>query len=120
MSLKDIREKKTPITIGDKTYNLHYDMNAFAELEEIYGSVKAAMDKLAAGKISVVRDVLWVGLIHENEELTRKEVGKLFDLSEIEELSEIINEAVVKAVPEVKEEAKNKKSKNVQTPTRPK
>ena len=41
MSLKDIREKENTITIGEKTYNLHYDMNAFAELEEIYGFCKS-------------------------------------------------------------------------------
>jgi hypothetical protein len=110
--LKDIREKKTPIQIGNETKNLFYDLNAFAELEEIYGSVEKAMDALTKGSVKAIINILWAGLIHENENLTQKEVGKMFDLSSMNEIGELINKAITNAVP-----GSEDKPKNAQSPT---
>ena len=98
-NLHDIRQKKTPVKFGDKVYHLHYDLNAFAELEEIYGNVETAMNKLCEGKVKAIINVLWAGLLHENESLTQKEVGKMFDLSQIKAVGELINQAISEAVP---------------------
>lgn len=98
-NLHDIRQKKTPLILGDKTYHLHYDLNAFAELEEIYGNVETAMNKLLEGSVKAILNVLWAGLIHENENLTQKDVGKMFDLSQIQQIGELINTAINEAVP---------------------
>ena len=70
------------------------------------------MNKLAGGSVKAIINVLWAGLIHENDKLTQKEVGKMFDLSEIQTIGEVINQAITNAVP-VQEVAK---SKNVQSP----
>ncbi len=98
-NLSDIRAKKTPVKLGDKTYHLHYDLNAFAELEEIYGSVETAMNTLAEGSVKAIINVLWAGLIHENETLTQKEVGRMFDLSQVKQIGELINTAINEAIP---------------------
>jgi hypothetical protein len=111
MTLADIREKKTPIVIGDKTYNLFYDLNAFAELEEIYGSVEKMFSNLADGSIKAILTVFWVGLLHENEAITKKEVGKLFHVSEIKEVTDILYTALTSSIKQDKEE------KNAQSPT---
>ena len=108
MTLQDIREKKTPITIGKTTYNLLYDLNAFAELEEIYGSVDKAIEKLTTGSVKEIINILWAGLLHENEALTAKEVGKMLDLSQAEIVGELINKAFTQAVPQVKKATKKK------------
>ena len=98
-NLSDIRQKKIPITLGEKTYHLHYDLNAFAELEEIYGSVEIAMNALCEGSVKAIINVLRAGLLHENETLTQKEVGKMLDLSNIKAVGELINQAIIEAMP---------------------
>lgn len=104
MKLEDIRDKKIKIEVGNKIRFLSYDMNAFAELEEMYGSVENAMSALRSGSIKSAISVLWAGLIHEDEELTPKDVGKMFDLKQIKELGELIGKAIKQAVPEKNEE----------------
>ena len=98
-NLSDIRTKKTPITLGEKTFHLHYDLNAFAELEEIYGSVEKAMSTLREGSVKAIINVLWAGIIHEDEAISQKDVGKALDLSEIEEVLKLINKAISEALP---------------------
>jgi len=107
-NLSDIKEKKTLIKIGNETKHLHYDLNAFAELEELYDSIDVAMDALSKGSLKAVINVLWAGLIHENETLTQKDVGKMFDLSQMQEIGELINKAIMRAIPQQKEEDKSK------------
>jgi len=107
-NLADIREKKIPVKIGEETKYLHYDLNAFAELEEIYGSIDGAMNALSQGSIKAVINILRAGLLHENENLTAKEVGRMFDLSCMQEIGGLINRAITQAMPEQKEETKSK------------
>lgn len=98
-NLSDIRQKNTPVMLGAKTYNLRYDLNAFAELEEIYGSVEFAMNALCESSVKAIINVLWAGLIHENETFMPKEVGKMLDLTNIKEVGEAINKAIKEAMP---------------------
>ncbi len=107
-NLSDIREKKTPININNETKYLYYDLNAFAELEEIYESADAAMAALSKGSIKAIINVLRAGLLHENESLTVKEVGKMFDISQIPEVCELINRAIEISIPEQKEKTESK------------
>ena len=66
-NIKDVRQNMDPVTVelGGKVRILQYDMNAFAELENKFGTVQDAMKKLSSGKIADVRLILWTGLIHE-------------------------------------------------------
>lgn len=56
------------IDLGGRERSLIYDMNAFAELENRFGSIGEAMDSLTQGKIGHIRTVLWAGLIHDEVE----------------------------------------------------
>lgn len=119
MKLEDIREKKVKIEIGDKTRHLRFDMNAFAELEQMYGSVEKAIKSLQSGNIKSIINILWAGLIHEDAKLTPKAVGKMFDLKQINELGELIGQAIKQAVPDSQLEDNQDKeddSKNEQSP----
>ncbi len=109
-NLNDIREKKTPIIIDNETKHLHYDLNAFAELEEIYGSIDEAMAALSSGSIKAIINVLRAGLLHENESLTTREVGKMFDLSRLKEIGGQVNLAIVRAIPQQNPETESKNS----------
>lgn len=95
---RDIRVTSIPIEL-DKERTLKFDLNAFIELETIYGSVQAVLDRMQTGSIKAVRDILWAGLIHEDESLTPKAVGAMIDMSNLEELTSALTRAVEGALP---------------------
>ncbi len=113
-NVSSVRLKKTPVIL-DKERSILFDMNAFAEVEEAYGDIDIAMQKIEAGSIKALRLLLWAGLIHEDESLTVKQVGSMLTPKIVEEISPMIEEAIIEAMPEqAKEdiiEAKNKGKK---------
>ena len=48
---------------GGKDRYIRYDLNAFAEMEDMFGSMEAAQERLQGGSMKDVRTVLWLGLI---------------------------------------------------------
>lgn len=104
---------------GEKRY-VKYDLNAFAEMERIYGSMEAANDALSKGSMTDVRRILWLGLIHDQAvldevtgepikyNLTMYEVGSWLTPNNMREVMEKLNNAIQGAVPQeaVVEEAK--------------
>lgn len=102
--ISDIRPKVMTINL-DKERHLKFDLNAFAELEEIYGDFETAMNEMSKGSIKAVRSILWAGLVHEDENLTIKQVGSMIDMSNIKEVMAVISKAISEAMPEV--EGKN-------------
>ncbi|MNW45499.1 hypothetical protein D3C74_227660 [compost metagenome] len=57
------------VDLGGRQRVIKFDLNAFAELEEKYGSIQDAFTALSKGKIKDVRTVLWTGLVHEEVNL---------------------------------------------------
>ncbi len=98
-NVQEVRQKKVKVML-DKERTLYFDLNAFAELEEAYGSVDNAMKALDEGSIKGIRLLLWAGLIHEELDengeptITQKQVGSWLDLEKVTELSEKIGEAL--------------------------
>lgn len=107
--------KPKPVTIQlDKERSLLFDLNSFAEIEEIYGSVEEAMAALEKGSLKAVRAILWAGLIHEDVSLTLQRVGAMITLPELPLISESIKQAFEESMPaEMLEEVG---SPNVQAP----
>ena len=69
MNLHDIK----PIAISlmlDKSRTLKFHLNPFAELEEVYGSVERTFAAMQSNSMKAARTLLWVGLPHEDENLT--------------------------------------------------
>lgn len=106
MSVNDIKTKLIPIML-DKERHLKFDLNAFAELEELYGDFQVAMDAMTKGSIKAIRAMLWAGLIHEDENLTIKQVGSMIDMTNINEVMTSITKAINEAMPKVSETEKN-------------
>lgn len=65
------------INVGGNEKVLLYDMNALAELEDRFECDLDQLIEVFENSISIkkIRTFLWAGLIHENEDLTEKEVG---------------------------------------------
>lgn len=64
-NFNDLRGTGLKVELGGKTRTIKFDLNAFGELENLYGDVQAAMAELQKGKIKTIKIVLWAGLLHE-------------------------------------------------------
>lgn len=67
--------KPVTMNLGGKERVIQFDMNAYAELENKFGSIEKAMDQLQSGQMKDIRMILWVGLIHE-EAVIDEETGE--------------------------------------------
>ena len=102
-NIENVRKAPVVIDIGDGIERrLRYTLNAFALIEEKYGTIDKAMEALEAGSIAAIRFALWAGLVHEDENLTEHYVGNQIDLSDLEVLAEKMNEAMMGDLPQDK------------------
>ena len=99
MALHDVRETAIPLVL-DKPRLVKYDLNAFAELEEVYGSMDSAFKAMQTGSMKAARTLLWAGLLHEEESLTQKQVGGMVTLENMEAVMDVISRALLDAMPE--------------------
>ena len=102
--VNEIKIKPIPIVL-DKPRTIVFDLNSFAELEESYGSVQAVLDEMAKGSIKALRLLLWAGLVHEQDNLTPKDVGRLIQFGDVPKLTDLLNGALETAQPSPEEEA---------------
>lgn len=107
-NVKKVKRKPTEIELGDGVVRtIKYTLNSFAEMEDRYGDVDAAIEKMSAGSVKAIRLILWAGLLHNDEKLTEEQVGSLIELDDIQYLSDKMNEAMDADLPDKKEEVKN-------------
>ena len=104
MALKDIREITVPIEL-DRPRGLKFDLNAFAELEDKFGSMDAAFQAMQKGSLKAARTLLWAGLLHEDETLTERKIGGMVTLANMSGIMESITSALTAAMPESGEAA---------------
>lgn len=98
-NVADIRPMPVKVML-DKERTLLFDLNALAYLEEEYGDIDKAFDDITKGKVKALRAVLWAGLVHEDESLSVKDVGKLLTLADLQRVAEAVNEALAQALPQ--------------------
>lgn len=66
MELNKVRQMNpVQMELGGKIRTFQFDMNAYAELENRFGSIEEAMKKLSAGRMTDIRLITWIALIHE-------------------------------------------------------
>jgi len=99
MALKDIREIAVPIEL-DRPRGLKFDLNAFAELEDKFGSMDAAFQAMQKGSLKAARTLLWAGLLHEDETLTERQVGRMVTLANMSGIMDNITSALTAAMPD--------------------
>jgi DNA-directed RNA polymerase len=97
--------------LGELRY-VRYDLNAFAEMERIYGSMDSANAALTKGSMTDVRRILWLGLIHDQailDEITGEpisyklkmyDVGKWLTPTNMRTVMDKLNAAISGSVPE--------------------
>lgn len=76
-NVKDVRVKAVPIELEGKTFHLKYDLNAFADLEDKYGTIRNALDSLG-GKIEKDDEgkVIMVDELDEDANVVMDDEGK--------------------------------------------
>ena len=103
-NLSDIRPKTVKLKL-DKERSLRYNLNALALIEERYGDIQKAVVEAQNGKVTIVRTLLWAGLVHEDKDLTEEQVGEMVDISDLERVATAISQAFSAAMP--KPDSKN-------------
>ena len=87
--------KSKPIQIElDKKRNLRYTLGAFAYLEETYGNIDKAFEKMEQGSMMAIIDIIYAGLIHEDANLTKHQVSHMIDIANMNEIVEQITKAM--------------------------
>jgi hypothetical protein len=94
-NVADVKSKTVKITLNDGVERtIKFTLNALAELEDKFGSVQAAFDKLEKeNSMKALRAVLWAGFLHEDPNLTELTVGNLIDIAYMQELVDSLEEA---------------------------
>ena len=113
MALEEIRQDSYYIGEfdGQRRY-VRFDLNAFAEMEKIYGSMDAANEALSRGTMQDIRKILWLGLIHDQAvldeitgepikyNLTVYQVGKWLTPHNMKDVMKKLMSAINGAMPE--------------------
>ena len=87
--------KSKPIDIElDKKRQLRYTLGSFAYLEETYGDIDKAFNKMEQGSMNAIIDIIYAGLIHEDATLTKHQVAHMIDISNMNEIVEQITKAM--------------------------
>lgn len=100
-NVKLVKRQPVTLTLSDgRERTFKYTLNAFAEMEDRYGSVQEAMDMLEKENMKAVIFMIWVGLIHEDEKLTEKQVGNLIEIQDLKEIAEKMQAVMATDLPE--------------------
>lgn len=108
-NVRDVKENKggtATLSLGGEMRRLKFDLNSFAELEELFGGVEDAMKALDKGSIKALRAIVWAGLLHDNMDergnatLSLKEVGAWIDIKDLPHFSEKLGKALAEALPQ--------------------
>ena len=113
MALEEIRNDSYYIgTFDCQQRYVRFDLNAFAEMEKIYGSMEAANEALSKGTMQDIRKILWLGLIHDQAvldevtgepikyNLTVYQVGKWLTPSNMKDVMQKLMDAINGSMPE--------------------
>lgn len=103
MKAAELRNKGIKFTLGNKEYELKFNMNTFCELEEVYSDINKAFEDLQLMKIKAIRALLYAAIKVEDDTVTVKSVGDLLQLGDLERLGIVINEALSESMPEIEE-----------------
>ena len=85
--------KKVPVMIADKERTLAYPIMSLIKLKKDFGiQLKDLQDEEKAQDMETILAVIYVGLIHEDKELTFDDLGYMIDVTELPEISSKLSE----------------------------
>ena len=103
---KDLQFQTTTIELKGRKYEMNFDLNAMAELEDIFGTLQIAIAELKKKKLKAVRSFLYAVLKSTDESLSEFEVGKLIDMNNFTSIEKAITKLINNAFEEDEEDDK--------------
>lgn len=100
-NVADVKPKKRTVDLGDGVEReVVLSLNAMAELEDKYGSIDSAFEKIKKGSIATIRFLLWCVLVPDGDtDLTEREIGRLIKLDNIQEIMTSVMDALEDQMP---------------------
>lgn len=99
MKGKQLQTKKIEIELADGIHECVFDMNALAEIEDIYGDIQTGLNQFQIKPIGALRVFIYALLKKDNEKITISEAGSLIPLDKIETVVKNISDALSEAMP---------------------
>jgi hypothetical protein len=101
---EDVKVRPVKIKL-DRERNYLLDLNAFEELENIYGDIHKAFYEFQndTKKMKHIKNFLYAGLVHEDETLTPTKIGKMIGYANLAEVTDFIWLAAAQKIPDPKE-----------------
>lgn len=87
----------------DKERTLRFDFNALSAFEERTGKSALEASVWAKPDARTLHALLWAALLHEDPDLTMKDVGAIIHMGNLKYVSEKIREASIAANPEAED-----------------
>lgn len=85
--------KKVPVMIGGQERHLAYPIMSLIKLKKEFGiELKDLQDEEKAQDMEVILAIIFVGLVHEDKELTFEELGYMIDVADLPEISQKLSE----------------------------
>ena len=102
--MKDEGEK---ITLGNKQFEVKFDLNALCNLQDKFGDMTKAFNGLNQQDFKKIRSLLHIGLANgENIDISEAEVGALITMKNISTVTDALTQAFSDAMPSTDEEGK--------------
>lgn len=99
-NVKSVHPDKHTIDLGDGIEReISFSLNAMADLENKYGTVEAAFNKVQEGNVSAIRFLLWCLLNNGTEEITEREIGRVINLNNLSDLMSSVMDYLEEAMP---------------------
>ena len=96
-----VKAKGVTISLGGKDIELVYDFNAFAELEEKFGTVQKAFEAMSVNpRMTDILNIIKAGMASSDVDISTKELGSYLTPRNITQLVEVITDALTSSLPE--------------------
>ena len=96
MTIYEIKPKEYKIKIKNKEYQLMYNLEAFANVEQMLGDMQKAFEDLNNHDLTTIKIFLYSGLIHKKENIQLKESQKMtIDGKTLKIIFDAINDSLV-------------------------
>ena len=103
--------KSVPIKLTDgKERELRFDWKTLCRFEREFGfSVIEVGKRLGMGTINLVdaTNIIWAGLLHEEKQMSLREVEELLTIDDLLIYLKVIGEAITQAIPSEEKPGKN-------------
>lgn len=101
-----MKDEGVKIKLGDKKFEVKFDLNALCNLQDKFGDFTKAFDGLNMQDFKKIRSLLHIGLANgEHNDITENEVGALITMQNIATVTDALAQAFGNAMPAIDEEA---------------